>query len=104
MLKELGMGLAGTNKYAICNPITTLLQGGNPFSENKMDTVDIFNWDNLELSHLRLSSTVISKAYHNEIIILDHFQGAVPVLLTEEGIPLTGEDIYRHLDRKTSPG
>ena len=96
------MGLAGTNKYTICNPITTLFQ--NPFSENKVDTVDIFNWENLELSHLRLSSTVSSKAYHYEIIILDTFQGAVPVLLTEEGIPMTGEDMYRHLDKKTSPG
>lgn len=56
-------------------------------AENKMDTVDIFNWENLELSHLRLSST-----------------GAVPVLVSEEGIPLTGENIYQHLDKITAPG
>ena len=69
---------------------------------DKVDIVNIFNWENLELGHLRLSPTVSSsRSYtpHDSFL-----QGSVPVLVTEEGKPLTGEDIYQHLDKLSSPG
>jgi len=55
--------------------------------ESKVDVVDIFNWENLEPNHLRLSST-----------------GSVPVLVTVEGVPLTGENIYQHLNQMKTAG
>ena len=76
----------------------------DPFAENKVDTVDIFNWENLELSHLRLSSTVSKKIVHKRILCYKLIQGAVPVLVSEEGIPLTGENIYQHLNKMSTPG
>ena len=93
----------GAARYMIFYNRPTFSQ--NPFAENKVDTVDIFNWENLELSHLRLSSTVRSKAFTYKLLYLHHtIQGAVPVLITEEGIPLTGENIYQHLNKMTTPG
>lgn len=45
-----------------------------------VETVDIFNWEHLQPTHLRLSPTA-----------------SVPVLVTVEGRPLTGEDIFHYL-------
>ena len=57
MLKELEMGLPGTYMITILHH-NNFVTKKDPFAESKVDTVDIFNWENLELSHLRLSSTV----------------------------------------------
>ena len=103
MLKELEMGLPGTYMITILHH-NNFVTKKDPFAENKVDTVDIFNWENLELSHLRLSSTVSKKIVHKRILCYKLIQGAVPVLVSEEGIPLTGENIYQHLNKMTTTG
>ena len=44
------------------------------------ETLDIFNWENLSLTHLRLSSS-----------------GSVPVIVTSDGRPLAGDEMFNYI-------
>jgi len=47
---------------------------------NNQESLDIFNWENLTLNHLRLSS-----------------KGSVPLMIKKSGQPLEGSEIYDYL-------
>ena len=69
---------------------------------SNVEFVDMFEWEHLQPHHLRLSPTV-SDMTSGWRCSVRYLKAAVPVLVTEEGRPLTGEDIFTFLqDQPTS--